>query len=600
MLLGPTGKAAYTIKGKTIHSALAVPANQSLKNYKQLDSSRLNTLRTQFGGVKLIFIDEISMVGNSMFGIQINNRLKDIKGCKDDFGGVSIIAIGDLFQLEPVMDSYVFKDLKNLDYAVLAPNLWQQHFAMFELNEIMRQRESKFFAELLNRLREGKHTPSDIATLKERIIQYDLNNPIDAPHLFIQNAKVDEFNERVHNAATGNKYRIKAQDSVIGANSAELREKILRQIPNDTRKTKQLAWNLCLAEGERTELAMNIRTEDGMTNGAGNVVKFVQLHQQDKPSGIVWVQFDQLDVGHRTRIENRHYYIQGVDNAWTPIKPVTVQFAVGRNKAAQVVRKQFPLRPAAAKTIHRSQGDTETKIVVNFNTRRTIPHIHYVGLSRVTTFEGLYITDLCENKIAVHPDVKMEMNRLRTIAKLKLCISPLYHITGSCLKLCYLNARSVHKHIQDLRKDLNYSSSDINIFAETRFSSEDANGMYDISGYNLFRNDNVNSSNGLVRTYGGTAVYSKIPYLPGYPYCHNIHGIEITVIKVLTCQNWTILGIYRSPKVSVRQLCEAISEVFNSILLDKSIIVGDFNINWLIETERRPLYNLLVRDKGYK
>ena len=176
-------------------------------------------------------------------------------------------------------------------------------------------------------------------------------------------------------------------------------------------KTKQLAWNLCLAEGERTELAMNIRTEDGMTNGAGNVIKVVQLHQENKPSGIVWVQFDHLDVGHKTRNENRHLYIQGIDHAWTPIKPVTVQFAVGRNKAAQVVRKQFPLRPAAAKTIHRSQGDTETKIVVNFSTRRTIPHIHYVGLSRVTTFEGLYITDLCEDKIAVHPDVEIEMER---------------------------------------------------------------------------------------------------------------------------------------------------------------------------------------------
>ena len=82
--------------------------------------------------------------------------------------------------------------------------------------------------------------------MKERIIQCDINNPIDAPHLFVQNAKVDEFNERVHNAALGNKYRIRAQDSVIGANSAELREKILQQIPNDPRKTKQLAWNLCV------------------------------------------------------------------------------------------------------------------------------------------------------------------------------------------------------------------------------------------------------------------------------------------------------------------------------------------------------------------
>lgn len=152
------------------------------------------------------------MVGNSMFAIQINNRLKDIKGCKDNFEGVSIIAIGDQFQLEPVMDGYVFRDLKNLYYAVVAPNLWQQHFTMFEVNEIMGQRESKFFVELPNRL-------------------------------FIQNAKVDEFNERVHNAAIGNKHRIKVQENIIGANSAELRGKILQQIPNNSRKTKQKAWN---------------------------------------------------------------------------------------------------------------------------------------------------------------------------------------------------------------------------------------------------------------------------------------------------------------------------------------------------------------------
>lgn len=52
---------------------------------------------------------------------------------------------------------------------------------------------------------------------------------------------------------------------------------------------------------------------------------------------------------------------------------VTTQFAVGRTRSAQVVRKQFPLRPAAAKTIHRSQGDTENKIVVNFDTKKQYP-----------------------------------------------------------------------------------------------------------------------------------------------------------------------------------------------------------------------------------
>ena len=48
------------------------------------------------------------MVGSAMFNVQINNRLKDIKGSKQDFGGVSIVAIDDLLQLEPVMDKYIF------------------------------------------------------------------------------------------------------------------------------------------------------------------------------------------------------------------------------------------------------------------------------------------------------------------------------------------------------------------------------------------------------------------------------------------------------------------------------------------------------------
>ena len=142
-----------------------------------------------------------------------------------------------------------------------------------------------------------------------------------------------------------------------------------------------------------------------MTNGAGNVIKLIQVQQTGTPSGVIWVQFDHPDVGQKTRQDNRQLYINGIQPTWTPIKPITTQFAVGRTRSVQVVRKQFPLRPAAAKTIHRSQGDTESRIVVNLETRRAIPHIHYVGLSRVTTINGLFITDLCEDKIAVSNDV---------------------------------------------------------------------------------------------------------------------------------------------------------------------------------------------------
>lgn len=114
------------------------------------------------------------MVGNTMFNVEINNRLKDIKGSSLPFRGVSIIAIGDLFQLQPVTDGRMvmyLKDMDNSDYGILAPNLWQEHFSMFRLHEIMRQRESKDFAEVLNRLGEGNHTTEDIMKFKERMIE---------------------------------------------------------------------------------------------------------------------------------------------------------------------------------------------------------------------------------------------------------------------------------------------------------------------------------------------------------------------------------------------------------------------------------------------
>ena len=454
------------------------------------------------------------------------------------------------------------------------------------------------FAEILNRLREGKHTKEDILKLKERVIKENsTDDPMDVPHLFIQNKKVNEFNEKVHNCATGEKFSIRAVDSVIGANSTQLRDKILNQIPDDPRKTKQITSNLRLSVGERTEIALNIRSDDGITNGAGNVVKKVQLNQPGKPTGVIWVKFDHSDVGEKTRHENRHLYVQGIKSSWTPIKPITTQFAVGRNQTAQVVRKQFPLRPAAAKTIHRSQGDTEQKIVVNFNTKRKIPHIHYVGLSRVTTMEGLYITDLCEDKIAVNPEVAAEMELLRKERQLKLSITPIYKTNQVLFKLCYLNTRSLHKHIKDVRHDLNFTSTYINIFSETRCMSSDNDNMYDIEDYTIFRNDCHSMPS---RPFGGTAVFSRVEFLPGYPLCQNINGIEITIMKVMILPHVTIIVIYRSPRIPVRQLCEALIETLSSTSSQFNIFIGDFNINWLDEANRRPLHNVFINGNNYR
>ena len=102
---------------------------------------------------------------------------------------------------------------------------------------------------------------------------------------------------------------------------------------------------------------------------------------------------------------------------------------------------------------------------MSFNTRRAISHVHYV--SRVTTIEGLYITDLCEEKIAVNPHVATDMELLRNECKLKLSVTPICKTNQVSFKICYLNVRSLHKHINDVRHDLNFTNTDINIFLET-------------------------------------------------------------------------------------------------------------------------------------
>ena len=107
----------------------------------------------------------------------------------------------------------------------------------------------------------------------------------------------------------------------------------------------------------------------------------------------------------------------------------------------------------------------------------------------------------------------------------------------------------------------------------------------------------TNHNNG--RPCGGTAVYSKIPFADGYPYSHNISGIEFTVIKLADKQELTIIGVYRSPKIAVARLYSALVDIIGQDTSEQNIVIGDFNIDWMLETQRRSLYSIMVRDNGY-
>ena len=130
LICAPTGKAAYNVGGVTIHSAFNIPAEQGF-NFKPLDMQQLASFQTKYKYLKVVFIDEISMVGQKMFNF-INLRLQEIMGTTKPFGGISVIAFGDLYQLKPVMDRWIFSSCVQSDkYIHLLQPVYGRNFFQF-------------------------------------------------------------------------------------------------------------------------------------------------------------------------------------------------------------------------------------------------------------------------------------------------------------------------------------------------------------------------------------------------------------------------------------------------------------------------------------
>ncbi|KAJ8049971.1 ATP-dependent DNA helicase pfh1 [Holothuria leucospilota] len=181
------------------------------------------------------------------------------------FGGVSIIAVGDLFQLKPVMDQWIFSDLEQ-GYGPLTQNLWKQFFTVHELTQIMRQKDDKEFAELLNRLRKGQHTETDIATLRSCAIHNQTEVPPYVPRLYPTNALVNQYNEAAFNSSNTEKVTILAQDFIPGNMTDSMKQQAKNSIPDNPNKTCGLLTTLQVALNSRYEIVCNIDVEDGLKN----------------------------------------------------------------------------------------------------------------------------------------------------------------------------------------------------------------------------------------------------------------------------------------------------------------------------------------------
>lgn len=110
LLCAPTGKAAFNIQGMTLHSAFHLPLNQA--ELQQLSSSVSNSMAVDLVDLKVVIIDEISMVSSRSF-LWIDQRLRDIFLQEKSFGGKHVILLGDFWQLPPVHDSTIFDPYRN-------------------------------------------------------------------------------------------------------------------------------------------------------------------------------------------------------------------------------------------------------------------------------------------------------------------------------------------------------------------------------------------------------------------------------------------------------------------------------------------------------
>ncbi|KAJ8041127.1 ATP-dependent DNA helicase PIF1 [Holothuria leucospilota] len=590
LLMAPTGKAAYGIKGNTIHCALQIPANQGLSSYKALTADKLNSLQFKYHSLKVIFIDEISVVGHRMFRY-IDQRLQQIMGSKKVFGGISIIAVDDLFQLKPVRDGWIFNDLTD-NYGPLATNLWKSNFTAYELTEIMRQKDEQLFAQLLNRLREGNQTYDDLATLKSRQFS-SVKVPKEATHLFQTNDQVNAHNNKMFDLLSTTKVQIPAIDVVTGDVSNPIKQTILDHIPDNPNNTMGLASNLYIGVGQRVDLCINVAVDDGLINGASGVVKCIQNSQANQIH-TVWIHFDDSSLGKALRQSANHHVDSDLSSLWTPITRIARQFRTGRSKNAEILRKQFPLRPASAKTVHRCQGDTLSEVVVDMSGRRSQSHIHYVALSRVTSLNGLHLLNLNEEKINVDRNVLEEMQLLRRERIMKTSM-PTIPTTENTTTVLHQNVRSLKKHLVDIKSDSTVLSADILIFTECHLSTAVSAKSLQIHGYNLFLNMSAYTS------ACGTALYMKNT-ITTKQRSLNSNNVEITAATANTTSGiLQIIVIYRPPTTCMEIFLKVLTQLFTALTYNTTtIIMGDFNVNLLQDSSDNDSLLFLMKSNNFK
>ena len=347
-VLAPTGVAAIRVKGQTIHSFFGFPPKviqtRHIKKVRQVEL--LQNLET-------LIIDEISMVRADVFDAIDYSLRVHRKKLTQPFGGVQVIVFGDLFQLPPVVnmdESSLLERIYPNGQFFFHSNIFQDaQFKTLELQSIYRQTDDHFI-HLLNAVRDGSITNSQMDNLNDSLVD---NFEMDEGKIILTttNARASGINQNYLKQLSSEEFSYRAQ--ATGQFYKEL-------FPTDE--------VLKLKKGAQVIMIKNDPEKRWVNGSIGTIHDIAEKKIKVKINHKIYeVKKEKWD-----RIQYSYD-----DDQQEVLENVTGSF------------KQYPMRLAWAITIHKSQGQTFEKVIIDMSQGSFAPGQLYVALSRCISLEGI-------------------------------------------------------------------------------------------------------------------------------------------------------------------------------------------------------------------
>jgi len=355
VFLAPTGVAALNIKGQTIHSFFHFKPSISLSGIRKLQYEG-NTI---YQKLETIVIDEISMVRADLLDcvdrfLRLNRAEYDLP-----FGGVQMIFIGDLYQLPPVVSSAekeIFNSLYKTPYFYSANVFRSFQMDFLELEKIYRQHDRQFI-DLLNSIRSRNIDDNLLALLNSRVRPDFVPSAGDHYiYLTTTNDMATGINEEQILTLPGDVY------TFTGIIEGEFEKEYL---PTAIRLQVKIGAQIMM---------LNNDPDGRWVNGSIGEIRDIEHNQEGDPVIIAEIEDEIVEISRFTWEIYRFCVEEGA------LKSETIGTFT-----------QFPLMLAWAITIHKSQGKTFEKAVIDIG-RGTFAHGQiYVALSRCTSLEGIIL-----------------------------------------------------------------------------------------------------------------------------------------------------------------------------------------------------------------